>query len=135
MLAAGEDGGYVARRLIRMASEDVGLADPFALRVCLDAAESFHRLGNPEGRLALAQATVYLARAPKSNAIYKALGEAERDVERTTAEPVPLHLRNAVTDLMTAAGYGEGYRYAHDDPQACEAMNCFPPGLSGRKYL
>jgi putative ATPase len=135
MMAAGEDGGYIARRLIRMASEDVGLADPFALRVCLDAAEAFHNLGYPEGKLALVQATVYLARSKKSNAIYVALGKAEEDVAHSQAEPVPLHLRNASTALMAEQGYGEGYRYAHDDPDAREEMTCFPPGLEGRKYF
>ena len=135
MMAAGEDGGYIARRLIRMASEDVGLADPFALRVCLDAAEAFHNLGYPEGKLALVQAAVYLARARKSNAVYVALGKAEQDVEQTQAEPVPLHLRNASTALMADAGYGEGYRYAHDDPDARDEMTCLPPNLKGREYF
>ena len=135
MMSAGEDGNYIARRLIRMATEDIGLAEPYAQRVALDAAEAFHRLGYPEGKLALAQAAVYLARAPKSNALYVALGEAEADVEGTTAEPVPLHLRNATTALMREAGYGEGYRYAHDDPAAREEMECMPPGLAGRKYF
>jgi putative ATPase len=135
MLRAGEDGNYIARRMIRMAVEDVGLADPFSLRVALDAAETFHRLGNPEGELALAQAAVYLARAKKSNALYTALDEALADVERTQAEPVPLHLRNAVTDLMRKAGYGQGYRYVHDDPRAREEMTCLPPSLAGRDYF
>ena len=135
MMHAGEDGSYLARRLIRIASEDVGLADPFALRVALDAGDAFSRLGYPEGKLALLQAGVYLARARKSNALYVALGEAERDVERTQAEPVPKHLRNAPTALMREAGYGEGYRYAHDDPAAVEEMECLPPSLRGRRYL
>ena len=135
MMSSGEDGGYIARRLIRMATEDVGLAGPYAPRVPLDAAEAFHRLGYPEGKLALAQAAVYLARAPKSNALYVALGKAEADVEGTTAEPVPLHLRNATTALMREAGYGEGYRYAHDDPAAREEMECMPPGLAQRRYF
>ena len=135
MLAAGEDGNYVARRLIRMAVEDVGLADPFALRLALDTADAWHRLGSPEGDLALVQAAVYLARARKSNAIYKAFGRAREDVERTAAEPVPLHLRNPVTSLMRAAGYGQGYRYAHDDPEAREEMTCLPPSLQGRRYF
>ncbi len=135
LMEAGEDGGYIARRLIRMASEDVGLADPLALRVALDAAEAFHRLGYPEGKLALAQAAVYLARAKKSNALYVALGAAVEDVERTAAEPVPKHLRNAVTDLMRQAGYGEGYRYLHDDPAAKDEMRCLPPSLVDRRYF
>ena len=135
MMDAGEDGRYLARRLIRMASEDVGLADPFALRVALDAAEAFHQLGYPEGKLALVQCAVYLARTKKSNALYVALGKAEEDVERTAAEPVPLHLRNASTGLMREAGYGEGYRYAHDDPEAREEMTCMPPGLVDRRYF
>ncbi|MEO2162193.1 MAG: replication-associated recombination protein A [bacterium] len=135
MMEAGEDGQYLARRLIRMASEDIGLADPFALRVTLDAAEAFGRLGYPEGKLALVQAAVYLARAPKSNALYTGLGKAEEDVQRTAAEGVPRHLRNAVTDLMKQAGYGKGYRYAHDDPEAKTEMTCLPPSLAGRRYL
>ena len=135
MMDAGEDGRYLARRMIRMASEDVGLADPFALRVALDAAEAFHQLGYPEGKLALVQCAVYLARTKKSNALYVALGRAEEDVGRTAAEPVPLHLRNASTGLMREAGYGEGYRYAHDDPEARDEMTCMPPGLVGRRYF
>ena len=135
MMEAGEDGQYLARRLIRMASEDIGLADPFALRVTLDAAEAFGRLGYPEGKLALVQAAVYLARAPKSNALYTGLGKAEKDVQSTAAEGVPRHLRNAVTDLMKQAGYGKGYRYAHDDPEAKREMACLPPSLAGRRYL
>jgi len=135
MLAAGEDRGYLARRLVRMAVEDVGLADVQALRVCLDAAEAYERLGTPEGELALVQAAVYLARAPKSNALYVAHGAALADVERTSAEPVPLHLRNAPTALMKGLGHGRGYRYAHDDPAAREEMTCLPPGLAGRRYF
>ena len=135
MMAAGEDGLYLARRLIRMASEDIGLADPFALRIALDAAEAFERLGYPEGKVHLAQAAVYLARAKKSNALYVALGAAAEDVERTSADPVPLHLRNAATRLMKEAGYGAGYRYAHDDPKAKDEMVCLPPSLAGRRYF
>ena len=135
MLEAGEDRGYVARRLIRMAIEDIGLADVGALRVCLDAAETYERLGTPEGELALAQAAVYLARAPKSNAVYVAYDAARADVERTSNEPVPLHLRNAATALMKGLGYGQGYRYAHDDPKATEEMDCLPPGLVERRYF
>jgi putative ATPase len=135
MLEAGEDPRYLARRLIRIASEDVGLADPSALRTALDAAEAYERLGDPEGQLAIVQAAVALARAPKSNAVYVAHAEARADVERTAAEPVPLHLRNAPTGLMRAAGYGKGYRYVHDDPAAAEEMPCLPPSLEGRRYL
>ena len=135
MLCSGEDGNYLARRLIRMAVEDIGLADPFGLRIALDAAEAYHRLGSPEGDLALTQAAVYLARAKKSNALYKAHGRALRDVEETAAEPVPLHLRNAPTKLMKEAGFSKGYRYAHDDPDAVNEMTCLPPSLEGRKYL
>ena len=118
-----------------MASEDVGLADPFALRIALDAAEAFHQLGYPEGKLALVQAAVYLARAQKDNSLYTGLAEAEQDVERTAADPVPKHLRNAVTPLMRQAGYGEGYRYVHDDPDAQEEMRCLPDSLADRRYL
>ena len=135
MMEAGEDGGYLARRLIRMASEEIGLADPFALRMALDAAEAFHRLGYPEGKLALVQCAVYLARARKSNAIYVALSKAEEDVANTTADPVPLHLRNASTRLMKDAGYGAGYRYAHDDPAAVQEMSCMPPSLANKRYF
>jgi putative ATPase len=135
MLHAGEDPRYVARRLIRMALEDIGLADPFGVRVALDAADVWNRLGSPEGDLALYQAAVYLARAKKSNALYMAQKKALEDVERTSAEPVPKHLRNAVTGLMRKQGYGEGYRYAHDDPGAVDEMDCLPPSLRDRRYL
>ena len=135
LLEGGEDRGYIARRLMRIAVEDVGLADPSALGVCLAAAEAYERLGTPEGELALAQAAVTLARAPKSNALYVAYGRAVEDVRTRPAEPVPLHLRNAVTALMRAEGYGRGYRYAHDDPAAVREMTCLPPGLEGRRYL
>jgi putative ATPase len=135
MMQAGEDGEYLARRLIRMASEDVGLAHPMALNVALDCAAAFSRVGYPEGKIFLAQAAVYLARAPKSNALYVALGRAEEDVETTSADPVPLHLRNAPTKLMKEAGYGAGYRYAHDDPKAVDEMTCMPPSLAGKRYF
>ena len=135
MLEAGEDRANVARRLIRMAVEDIGLADTGALRVALDAAETYERLGTPEGELALALAAVHLARAPKSNAVYVAYGEARADVEGLPAEPVPLHLRNAPTALMREQGFGQGYRYAHDDPAAVREMECLPPGLAGRRYF
>jgi len=135
MMEAGEDGNYIARRLIRMALEDIGLADARALRVALDCAEAYHRLGYPEGKLALAQAAVFLAQAKKSNAVYVALGQAEADVQGTSADPVPLHLRNASTELMKEAGYGEGYRYAHSDPDAVDEMRCMPDSLEGRRYF
>ncbi len=135
LLEAGEDRVFVSRRLIRMAVEDVGIADPRALSVALDGDATWRRLGSPEGELALVQVAVYLARAPKSNAVYRAYGRAREDVQATAVEPVPLHLRNASTGLMRAAGYGEGYRYAHDDPAAVDEMTCLPPGLEGRDYL
>jgi putative ATPase len=135
MLRSGEDPSYLVRRMIRMAVEDIGLADPSALRVALDCADAWRRLGSPEGELALAQAAVTLARAPKSDQLYKALAKAGEDVEREQAEPVPLHLRNPVTDLMREAGYGEGYRSAHADPQAPEEMSCMPPSLADQRYF
>ena len=118
-----------------MAVEDIGLADPFALRVTLDADDAWRRLGDPEGELALVQAAVYLAGAKKSNAVYRAYGAARKDVEETAAEPVPLHLRNAPTKLMKSIGYGKGYRYVHDDPAAAEEMKCLPPSLEDRDYF
>ncbi|MHB1935652.1 MAG: replication-associated recombination protein A [Acidobacteriaceae bacterium] len=134
MLRSGEDPMYLARRLVRMASEDIGLAAPEALNLTLSARDSMDFLGSPEGDLALAQAAVYLALAPKSNALYIAYGAVTRDVEQTRAEPVPLHLRNAPTRLMESLDYGKGYRYAHDEEGAVSDMDCLPPGLIGRKY-
>ncbi|MHB1675287.1 MAG: replication-associated recombination protein A [Acidobacteriaceae bacterium] len=134
MLRSGEDPMYLARRLVRMASEDIGLAAPEALNLTLSARDSMDFLGSPEGDLALAQAAVYLALAPKSNALYMAFGAVNRDVEQTRAEPVPLHLRNAPTRLMQSLDYGKGYRYAHDEEGAVSDMDCLPPGLIGRKY-
>jgi putative ATPase len=134
MLRSGEDPMYLARRLVRMASEDIGLAAPEALNLTLSARDSMDFLGSPEGDLALAQAAVYLALAPKSNALYTAHGAVTRDVEQTRAEPVPLHLRNAPTRLMESLDYGKGYRYAHDEEGAVSDMECLPPGLIGRKY-
>ena len=134
MLRSGEDPMYLARRLVRMASEDIGLAAPEALNLTLSARDSMDFLGSPEGDLALAQAAVYLALAPKSNALYTAFGAVTRDVEQTRAEPVPLHLRNAPTRLMESLDYGKGYRYAHDEEGAVSDMDCLPPGLIGRKY-
>jgi putative ATPase len=134
MLESGEDPRYLARRLVRIASEDVGLADPHALRLAVAAAQAVEQVGMPECELALAQAAVYLALAPKSNALYKAYEAARRDVRETIDEPVPLHLRNPVTDTMRELGYGEGYQYAHDLPEGVAAMECLPSGLAGREY-
>ena len=134
MLEAGEDRLFLARRLVRMASEDIGLADPQALQVALLAKEAYDFLGTPEGELALAQAAVYLACAPKSNAVYTAFDRARADVRDRPAEPVPLHLRNAPTRLMGGLGYGRGYQYAHDDPEAVVAQEHLPAALRGRTY-
>ncbi len=134
MLEAGEDPLYIARRLIRFASEDVGNADPRALTLAVSAKDAVHFLGMPEGNTALAQAVTYLATAPKSNAVYEAYGRAARDAEHELADPVPLHLRNAPTALMKALDYGKGYTYAHDEPDAVADMTCLPPSLTGRRY-
>jgi putative ATPase len=134
MLEAGEDPLYVARRLIRFASEDVGNADPQALAVAVAAKDAAHFIGMPEGNTALAQAAIYLATAPKSNAVYSAYSAAASDAHTQTAEPVPLHLRNAPTKLMKDLDYGTGYEYAHDEPDAVSGMDCLPPSLAGRKY-
>ncbi|WP_334134314.1 replication-associated recombination protein A [Tepidimonas sp.] len=127
MLDGGADPRYIARRLIRMASEDIGLADPRALRLALDAADVYERLGSPEGELALAEAVVYLAVAPKSNAVYTAYKAARAFVARDGTRAVPLHLRNAPTRLMSVLGYGQDYRYAHDEPDAFAAGECYFP--------
>jgi putative ATPase len=134
MLEAGEDPLYVARRLVRFASEDVGLADPQALVLAMAAQQAVHFIGLPEGALALAELVVYLAAAPKSNALYRAYGEAARDALETRAEPVPLWIRNAPTGLMKGLGYGEGYRYAHDEAEGVAEMECLPESLRGRRY-
>jgi putative ATPase len=134
MLAAGEDPMYCARRVIRMAVEDIGLAAPEALNLCLSAKDAMHFLGSPEGDLALAQAVVYLALAPKSNAVYTAYGEVLADLQKTVAEPVPLHLRNAPTRLMKELDYGKGYQYAHDVEGRVADMECLPASLAGRRY-
>src|SRR5579863_6243296 len=134
MLEAGEDRLYVARRVVRMAVEDIGLADPNALAVTLAARDAFDFLGVPEGDLALAQAVVYLCAAPKSNAVYLAYGEVQQDVERTAQDAVPLHLRNAPTGLMKSMGYGKGYQYAHDLEGKVANMQCLPDNLKGRVY-
>jgi putative ATPase len=134
MLESGEDPLYVARRLVRMASEDIGLAEPGALAVTIAAMQAADFVGPPEGNLALAQAAVYLALAPKSNALYKGYGSAESDLENTRTEPVPLHLRNAPTGLMKNIGYGKGYQYAHDIKEKVADMECLPESLAGRTY-
>jgi putative ATPase len=134
MFAAGEDPLYLARRIVRMAVEDIGLAAPEALHLCLAAKETYDFLGSPEGDLALAEAVVYLALAPKSNAVYSAYGEVLGEIEHTRQEPVPLHLRNAPTRLMEQLGYGEGYRYAHDEADKVSDMDCLPESLKGRRW-
>jgi putative ATPase len=130
MLESGEEPLYIARRLVRMASEDIGLAEPHALGVAIAAMQAADFVGPPEGNLALAQAAVYLALAPKSNALYVGYGEAAGDLQRTQSEPVPLHLRNAVTNLMKETGY----QYAHDSDDKITDMTCLPPSLAERAY-
>ncbi len=134
MLEAGEDPLYIARRVVRMAVEDIGLADPNALSLCMAARDAVDFIGMPEGNLALVQAVVYLSVAPKSNALYTAYGRVQQDVEQTSADPVPLHLRNAPTSLMKGLGYGRGYEYAHDVEGKVADMQCLPDNLSGRRY-
>jgi putative ATPase len=134
MLEAGEDPLYIARRLVRFASEDVGNADPQALVVAVAAKDAVHFIGMPEGNNALAQAAIYLATAPKSNAVYTAYSAAAEDAHNEAADPVPLHLRNAPTKLMKDLSYGKDYQYAHDEPHAIAAMDCLPASLAGRKY-
>lgn len=134
MLEAGEDPLYIARRVVRMAVEDIGLADPNALALCMAARDAVDFIGMPEGNLALAQAVVYLSAAPKSNALYTAYSEVQQDVEQTAADAVPLHLRNAPTGLMKGLGYGDGYQYAHDLKQKVANMQCLPDNLRDRVY-
>ena len=134
MLEAGEDPLYVARRLVRFASEDIGNADPQALTVAVAAQQAAHFIGMPEGNTALAQAAIYLATAPKSNAVYVAYGRAADDAGHQVADPVPLHLRNAPTKLMKQLGYGQDYQYAHDQPDAVADMTCLPDNLRDRTY-
>jgi putative ATPase len=134
MLASGEDPLYIARRLVRFASEDIGNADPRALTLAVAAKEAYHFLGSPEGELALAQCVTYMATTPKSNAVYVAFGEAKADVASTPADPVPLHIRNAPTGLMKELGYGDGYKYAHDYEEAYVRQDYLPDRLKGRTY-
>ena len=134
MLEAGEDPLYIARRLVRFASEDVGLADIKALGVAIDATEAVRFIGLPECKLALAQAAVYLSVAPKSNSLYAAYSEVVGDVQHTFNEPPPLHIRNAPTRLMKELGYGKGYQYAHDLTEKVADMECLPDSLRGRRY-
>ncbi len=134
MLESGEDPLYLARRMVRMASEDIGLAEPGALAIAIAAKEAFEFIGPPEGNLALAQAAVYLSLAPKSNALYTGYGAVQEDLRQTIAEPVPLHLRNAVTGLMKHIGYGKGYQYAHNVEEKVTDMTCLPESLAGRTY-
>jgi putative ATPase len=134
MVEAGEDPLYIARRLVRFASEDIGNADPQALTVAVAAKDAVHFIGMPEGNTALAQAAIYLATAPKSNAVYQAYLHAAEDAHRDIAQPVPLHLRNAPTRLMKDLSYGKGYKYAHDEEDAVADMTCLPPALEGRQY-
>ena len=134
MMEAGEDRMYIARRLVRMAIEDISLADPRALEQCVAAMQAVHFLGIPEGDLALGQAAIYLCVAQKSDAAYKAMGAVRDDVEKTIAEPVPMHLRNASTKYMKAWGYGKGYQHAHQFEGAIPDMECLPPSLAGKQY-
>jgi putative ATPase len=135
MLDGGADPRYMARRLVRMASEDIGLADPRALRLALDAAEVYERLGTPEGELALAECVVYLAIAPKSNAVYKAYNAVRALIKKDSTRPVPMHLRNAPTKLMKELDYGKGYRYAHDEEGGFAAGERYlPEGLEGQVF-
>lgn len=134
MIKSGEDPLYIARRMIRFASEDIGNADPTALAIAINARQTYHMLGSPEGELALAQAVIYLATAPKSNATYVAYRKVIKDIERTGSLPVPLHIRNAPTSLMQELGYGKGYKYAHDDPTGIVEQDHLPDELHGTLY-
>jgi putative ATPase len=134
MFASGEDPMYLARRVVRMAVEDIGLAAPEAMNLCLSAKQTMEFLGSPEGDLALAEAVVYLALAPKSNSVYTAYAAVQQEIEQTRQEPVPLHLRNAPTRLMKELDYGKGYRYAHDEEGRVADMDCLPDSLKGRSY-
>ena len=134
MLASGEDPLYIARRLIRFASEDVGISDPRALEVTLSCRQAYQLLGSPEGELALYQAAVYLATAPKSNALYMTEKKVRAEIRQSGSLPVPLHLRNAPTKLMQDFGYGKGYQYAHDQQDALTAQEHLPEQLAGKTF-
>lgn len=134
MLMAGEDPLYIARRMVRFASEDIGNADPYALQLTMAAMEAFRFIGSPEGELALAQAVVYLSTAPKSNSIYRAYGQVQNTIRKTGTLPVPMHIRNAPTGLMKQLGYGRDYKYAHDYDGAYVAQHHLPKQLQGQKY-
>jgi putative ATPase len=134
MLAAGEDPIYIARRMVRFASEDIGNADPQALTITMSAMEAFKFLGHPEGELALAQAAVYLATAPKSNRIYAAYGKVQQVVKKSGSLPVPFHIRNAPTRLMKDIGYGKDYKYAHNYQDAFVAQEYLPEKLKGQRF-
>jgi putative ATPase len=134
MLEAGEDPLYIARRLVRFASEDVGMADPQALTIAVAAQQAVHFVGLPEGNLALAEAAIYLATAPKSNSLYRAYSQVQEDIQHGRNEPVPLHLRNPVTGLMRQMGYGKGYKYAHDYPGHFVEQQNLPSSLQGKRY-
>jgi putative ATPase len=134
MLEAGEDPLFIARRLVRAASEDIGMADPQALVVAMAAQQAVHFIGVPEGNLALAEATVYLATAPKSNSLYSAYSSIQHEVKNGKNDPVPLHLRNAVTKLMKESGYGEGYKYAHNFPGHIVDQQHLPDSLKDKKF-
>jgi len=134
MLTGGEDPLYIARRLVRMATEDIGLSDPSALQVALSARDAYHFLGSPEGELALAEAVVYLSTAPKSNRVYGAWKEAQKAARETPGAPVPLHIRNAPTSLMKDLGYGAGYRYDHDEPHGVASQDYLPDALRGTSF-
>ena len=134
MLAGGEDPRFIARRLVILASEDIGLADPRALEQCMAMQQCVHFLGMPEGDLAIAQAVIYLSVAQKSDAAYKALGDVMKDVREGRADPVPMHLRNAPTKAMKAWGYGSGYQHAHEFDEAISKMECLPESLAGKHW-
>jgi len=134
MIESGEDPLYIARRLVRFASEDIGNAAPQALTLAVAAKDAVHFIGMPEGNTALAQAAIYLAVAPKSNAVYRAYLDAAEAAKTDVAEPVPLHLRNAPTKLMKELEYGKGYKYAHDEPEGVAEMDCLPPAHRGRQF-
>jgi putative ATPase len=134
MIAGGEDPLYIARRLVRMAAEDIGLADPMALQVTIAARDAFHFLGAPEGELALAEAVIYLATAPKSNRVYEAWGAALAKARETPSAPVPLHIRNAPTELMKGLGYGQGYRYDPSEAEGVAPQEYLPDALRGQVF-